>query len=48
MPESILKEKYNAIAYHAVCKSVVMGETLTGHIRLEDNPADLLAKIVTG
>ena len=25
-----------------------MGESLTGHIRSEDNPADLLNKVVTG
>ena len=32
-PESTLNKKCNAIAYHAVSKSVAMGETLTGHIR---------------
>ena len=47
-PESTLKKKCNAIAYHAVCKSMAMGETLTGHIRLENNPADLSTKGVTG
>ena len=36
-PESTLKKKCNAIAYHAVCKSVGMEKTLTGHIRSEDN-----------
>ena len=41
-PESTLKKKCNTIAYHAVCASVGMGQTLTGHIRSEDNPADLL------
>ena len=46
--ESTLKKKCNAIAYHAIRKSVAMEETLTGHIRSEDNPADLLTKIVTG
>ena len=47
-PESTLKKKCNAIAYHAVGKSVAMEETLTGHIRSENNPVDLLTKIITG
>ena len=45
--ESTLKKKCNAIAYHAISKSVTMGETFTGHIRSEDNRADLLTKVVT-
>ena len=47
-PESTQKKKCNAIAYHAIHESVAMGGTLTGHIRSEDNSADLLTKIVTG
>ena len=47
-PESALKKKCKAIAYHAVHESVAMGESLTWHIRSEDNPADSLAKVVTG
>ena len=47
-PESTLKEKSNVITYHAVCKSMAIGETLTGQIRSEDNPEGLLSKIVTG
>ena len=31
-PRSSLKKNSNAIAYHAVCKSMPVGETLTGHI----------------
>ena len=46
-PESTLKKKCNAIAYHSIRKSVAMGKTLTRHIRSKDNPADLLTKIVT-
>ena len=38
----------NAIAYHSICDSVAMGESLAGHIRSEDNPADLLTKVVIG
>ena len=47
-PEWTLKKKCNAIACHVVCKSVTMGESLTGHIRSEGNTANLLTKIVTG
>ena len=47
-PESTLKKKCNPIAYHAIHKSVSMGESLTGHVSSEDKPADLLTKIVTG
>ena len=47
-PESTLKKKCNAIAYHAICKSVAMGKSWRGHVRSEDNPSDLLTKVVTG
>ena len=47
-PESTLKKKCNAIAYHAIHESVAKGETLTGHIRSEDNLSDLLTNVVTG
>ena len=46
-PESTLKKMCNAIAYHDIHESVAMGETLTGHIKSKDNPADLLTEIVT-
>ena len=46
--ESTLKNKCNVIASHAICESMAMGETLTEHIRSEDNPAHLLTKVVTG
>ena len=39
--------KPDAIAYQVFCESVAMREILRGYIRSEDNPADLLAKIVT-
>jgi len=45
-PESTLKKKSNEICYHAVRESVAMGESRTGHIRSEDNPADLGSKLV--
>ena len=46
--ESTLKKKCNVTAYQAVHESVAMKESLTGHIRSENNPADLLTKVVTG
>ena len=47
-PESVLKKKSNSICYHAVRESVAMGESRTGHIRTEDNLADLLTKVTYG
>ena len=47
-PESTLKKICNAIAYHVICKSVMMRESLTGHIRSEENPSDLQTMVVTG
>ena len=47
-PEPTIEKKCNAIAYHAIHKSAAMRESLTGHIRSEDNPSDLLTKAVTG
>ena len=46
-PESTLKKKCNAIVHHAIHKSLAIGESWTGPIRYEDNPANLLTKIVT-
>ena len=45
-PESTLKKKSNLIAYHAVRESVAMGESLTGHVGTNDNPADLATKVL--
>ena len=42
------QKKCNVIAYHAVHKSVTIGESLTGHIRSEENPDELCTKVVTG
>jgi hypothetical protein len=47
-PESTLKKKSNSICYHAVRESVAMGESLTGHIKTENNLADLLTKVTFG
>jgi hypothetical protein len=42
--ESMLKKKSNSICYHAVCESVAMGESLTGHIGTNENVGDLAMK----
>ena len=47
-PESTLKKKSNSICYHAIRESVAMGESLTGHIKTENNLADLLTKVTFG
>ena len=47
-PESTLKEKLNSICYHAVREAVAMGECLTGHISMNENPADLCTKVLPG
>ena len=46
-PESTLKKKCNAIAYHAVHESMAMGETIKKHVRSENNLADLLTNEIT-
>jgi hypothetical protein len=47
-PKLTLKKKSNSVCYHAVCESVAMGESLMGHIPMNDNPADLLMKLIPG
>ena len=47
-PESQLKKKSNSICYHAVREAVAMGELLTGHVRTDENLADILTKVVGG
>ena len=47
-PESTLKKKNNSIVYHAVRESVAMGESLTGHVGTNNNPADLATKVLYG
>jgi hypothetical protein len=47
-PESTLKKKSNEICYHFARESVAMGESLTAHVRSEDNPADICTKIIPG
>ena len=47
-PESQLKKKSKSICYHAVREVVAMGELLTGHVKADKNPADILTKVVGG
>ena len=47
-PESMLKKKSHSICYHALRKSVVMGECLTEHIPTIENPADICTKVMPG
>ena len=47
-PESTLKKKSNLIAYHTVRESAAMGESLTGHVRTNYNPANLATKVLYG
>ena len=44
-PESQLKKKSNSICYHAAREAVAMGELLTGHVKTDENPADILTKV---
>ena len=45
-PEPTLKKKSNYIFYHAICESVVVGESLTGHVGTNKNCADLATKVL--
>ena len=48
-PESTLKKKLNSICYHAIREAIAMGgEILTGHVKMDENPANLLTKVVSG
>ena len=47
-PDSTIKKKSNSICYHAIREAVVMQEILTGHVRTDENAADLLTKVVSG
>ena len=47
-PESTLKKKTIYVFYHAVCESVAMGGSLTGHDGTNENFADLSTKVLYG
>jgi len=44
----MLKKKSNSICYQAVCESVAMGESFTGHIGTNENADDLATKVLYG
>ena len=43
-----MKKKSNAVCYHAIRELVAMGESLTGHVLLTENPVDLCTKFIPG
>ncbi len=48
-PKTILEKKKNkTVCYHTVRDSVAMGESLTTHINGDEDPTDLLAKVICG
>ena len=47
-PELMLKKISNSIYYHAICESVAMGETLTGHIGMSKNVGNIAMKVLYG
>jgi hypothetical protein len=47
-PESTLKTKHNAIAYHKVCKAVAAGIICITKVPRERNLADMLSKPLPG
>ena len=44
LPQSTLKKKSNAIAYHYVIETETMGETIHGYFHKSENADDLLTK----
>ncbi len=47
-PESVLKYRRNSVCYHIVCKSIAMGKSLTTCIDGNENPVNLLTKVLCG
>ncbi len=45
-PKSVLKKTNNTVCYHTVPESVAIGESLTAHINGDENPTDLLMKVI--
>ena len=43
-----LKRNPTAFCYHAVREAVAMGVLLAGHVKRDENPADILTKAVGG
>jgi hypothetical protein len=44
IPESTLRRKHNAIAYHRVCEAVAAGTLKIGYVHSSNNLADMLTK----
>lgn len=44
VPSSVLSKKSNSIAYHAVREGVARGEWVTGYIKTDVNPSNILTK----
>ena len=47
-PESTMWEKSDLICYHTMRESVAMGDSLMTHIPINDNPSDLMTKVLAG
>jgi hypothetical protein len=47
-PESVLKNKSKSICYHAVSQSVVMEDSIIGHVPSVENPTYSFTKVVPG
>jgi hypothetical protein len=47
-PESTLSKKHNSIAYHRVREAQAAKTLQVGHVRSEDNYADMLTKCLDG
>jgi hypothetical protein len=47
-PESTLSKKHNSIAYHRVREAQAALTLRVGHVRSEDNYADMLTKCLDG
>jgi hypothetical protein len=45
-PESLLKKKSNAIAYHAVREACAMKEILTCYVKTDNNVAAIMTKVL--
>ena len=43
-----LKKKSNSICYHAVCESISIGKSLTGHIGTSKSCADVATNVLYG
>ena len=46
IPDSTLKKKNHAIAYHVIWEGVAMGEWVMGYVKSENNAADPLTKTI--